>query len=495
MSARLSRDLKANQAALETLFRDCADIRFRSLSQADGAQGLLVYAQGLADVTQLTLGALLPLVVWSDPTEVAARITRAALPVGNVRFMNTRDQAANAVLDGDAVVLVDGFDQAVALTIEAGRQRAIEEPPAETVVRGPREGFNERIDTNIALVRRRLRTPDLKLKSFTIGRRTRTTVILAFVESIADPAPVAEAERRLRAIDIDGVLDSGYIEEFLEARPFSPFPEMQYSERPDTITAHLLEGRFAVFVDGTPAVLTGPITFWSMLQASEDYYERFIVATMLRWMRMLFLGLALFLPALYVAVTTFHQDMLPTNLLLSVASAREPIPFPALLEALLMEVSFEALREAGIRLPKTLGQTISVLGALVIGTAAVQAGIVSAPVVIIVSMTGIASFTIPRHNTAIGIRILRFPMMLVAGAFGLFGVIVGTVLLAVHLCNLESFGVPYLAPIAPLRPKDLGDVAVRAPWWAQGLRPSGPSGRNRRRLPGSGQPAPPQGGR
>lgn len=247
---------------------------------------------------------------------------------------------------------------------------------------------------------------------------------------------------------------------------------MEYTERPDTVTAQLLEGRFAIFVDGTPFALIGPVTMWQMMQASEDYYERFFISNMVRWIRFLFLIMALFLPAIYVAVTTYHHDMLPTTLILSIAAARESIPFPALVEALMMEISFEALREAGIRLPKTVGQAVSILGALVIGQAAVQAGIVSAPIVIVVSLTGIASFTIPRFNFAITVRLLRFPIMLMAGLFGLFGIIIATTLIATHLTKLTSFGVPYMSGYSPYNHTDQKDIVVRAPWWKMTKRPS-----------------------
>jgi len=225
-----------------------------------------------------------------------------------------------------------------------------------------------------------------------------------------------------------------------------------------------VEGRFAILVDGTPFVMIGPITVWQLLQASEDYYERYYISNLIRWLRFGFALIALYLPALYVAVVTFHPDMLPTTLLLSVAAAREAIPFPALVEMLIMEVSFEALREAGIRLPKTVGQAVSILGALVVGQAAVEAGIVSAPVVIIVSLTGIASFTIPRFSLAITIRILRFVMIFAAAAFGLYGLVIATIMLVAHMCNLNSFGVPYLTGLAPFRGRDQQDIFIRAPW-------------------------------
>lgn len=278
-------------------------------------------------------------------------------------------------------------------------------------------------------------------------------------------------QKKNQKIKIDAVLESGYIEEFIEDDTYSPFPQAQYTERPDTVAAQLLEGRFAIFTDNTPFVLTGPITFWRLMQASEDYYERYLMSNLIRWLRYMFLFVALYLPAIYVAVITYHQDLMPTNLMFSVASAREPIPFPAIIEALIMEISFEALREAGVRLPKTIGQTVSILGALVIGTAAVEAGIVSAPMVIIVSLTGIASFTIPRFNLAISIRMLRFPLMFLASIFGIFGIMLGTIILVLHLCNLQSFGIPYLSGISPFKRDEVKDIFVRAPWWTMTRRP------------------------
>lgn len=231
------------------------------------------------------------------------------------------------------------------------------------------------------------------------------------------------------------------------------------------VAAQLLEGRFAIFVDGTPFVLTAPITFWSMPQANEDYYERYMIGNLIRWLRYMFMTVALLLPSLYIAISTYHQDMLPSTLPHSISAAREAIPFPALVEALIMEVAFEALREAGIRAPKTIGQAVSILGALVIGQSAVQAGIVSAPMVIIVSLTGIASFTIPHFNMSISIRILRFPLMFLAGILGLFGIVVGVFIISLHLCRLHSFGIPYMSGFAPYRKNKMKDMFVRAPWW------------------------------
>jgi spore germination protein KA len=260
------------------------------------------------------------------------------------------------------------------------------------------------------------------------------------------------------------VLSSGYIEELISDNPRSPFPLIQSTQRPDALSAALIEGKVALLVDGSPFALIVPITFWFGFQTVEDYYINFIFASMLRILRYLFAFLALALPSIYIAITTYHSEMIPTALTLSLAAAREVVPFPAFMESLMMEITFEALREAGIRLPRPVGQTISIVGALVIGQAAVQAGIISAPIIIVVSLTGIASFLIPHPGMSQAISMLRFPMMLCGATFGLYGVSAGMLAILIHLTTLRSFGVPYLTPVSPLDPRGLWDVVIRAPW-------------------------------
>ncbi|MDF2934770.1 MAG: hypothetical protein K0Q90_143 [Paenibacillaceae bacterium] len=469
-------------AAMKGLFRDCSDVVYHEIVFSHGVKGCLIFIDGIVKTDEIGNHALLPLLGLEDVPAQPAALERQTLMVPQTSRCTSYEEAAEAVLAGNAVLFVQDREEAVVLHIRGGDRRGVEEPQTESVIRGPREGFVENLRTNTALLRFKIKSANLKMKPFIIGEQTKTSVVLCYMEGIIDPKLVEEAAKRLSAIRIDGILESGYIEEMIEDQPLSPFPQLQYTERPDAASAALLEGKFAIFVDGTPFVLIGPVTFWMFMQASEDYYERYIIGNLIRWLRIFFSAVALFLPALYVAVTTFHQDMLPTNLLLSIAVARETIPFPAIVEALIMEVAFEALREAGIRLPKTVGQAVSILGALVIGQAAVQAGIVSAPMVIVVSLTGIASFTIPRFNMAIAIRMLRFPLMLLAGVFGLFGIIIGIVIISAHLCALRSFGVPYLSGIAPFDPKEQKDILVRAPWWKMVTRPGDFAPVNRRRL-------------
>lgn len=489
----LSPRLEENRAALRNIFDGCSDIVFRELKIHREIDALMVFIDGIVDSKDIHDNVLRPLFhrqVNDDRIVTLERLRNQEIALTQFSKVNRMSELLDSVLGGNVALLVDGLDECLILNAIGGKRRSVEEPASEATIRGPREGFTENLRTNTALIRFRVKSPTLKMESLKMGKYTRTNVVLAYMEGIADPRVVDEVRKRLQSIKIDGVIESGYLEELIEDEPFSPFPQLQYTERPDTVASQLLEGRFAIFVDGTPFVLTGPVTFWQMLHASEDYYERFYIGNFIRWLRYVFLFLALFTPALYIAITSYHQDLLPTTLTLTVAASRESIPFPAIVETLIMELSFEALREASVRLPRTIGQSVSILGALVIGQAAVQAGIVSAPMVIIVSLTGIASFTIPRFNFAISIRLLRFPLMILAAAFGLFGIVIGTVWILVHLVSLRSFGVPYMSGAAPYKQDEMKDIFIRAPWWMMVFRPTTYSPANSKRMQKGMKPSP-----
>lgn len=376
-----------------------------------------------------------------------------------------------ALLGGNTILIADGYDEVIIAGTSGWDKRAIEEPQTQTVVRGPKESFTEDIRTNTSLIRRKIRSPDLRFISLRIGRYTQTEVIICYLEGIADERVVTEATSRLERIDTDSILESGFIEEYIEDVTYSPFPTIMNSERPDAIAAGILEGQIAILVDGTPFVLQAPVTFFSFLKSSEDYYQRFDIATFIRAIRYISFFVSMLLPSLYIAITTFHQEMLPTTLLISLAAQREGVPFPALLEALLMEVTFEVLREAGVRMPRVIGSAISIVGALVLGQASVQAGLVSAAMVIIVSFTAISNFVTPALNMAVAARLIRFGLMLLAGSFGLFGILTGCMAILIHLASLRSFGVPYLTPVAPLTVSSFKDTLLRVPRWLLGLRP------------------------
>ena len=471
-ASKLRSGLGENLSQLRSVYQDCFDIVFHEFRYGESVQAVLIYVAGLSNIDEISRMVLTPAAEGPSP-EPGAGIGayRALVTAPSVQVIANMDDAVREIGNGNPVLLIDGESGGLSVGLACWDQRAVQEPEAEAIVRGPREGFIETLQVNTSLLRRKLRTPNLKMRPMSIGQFSQTQVVMVYMEGIADPGLVAEMEERLRRIRIDGVLESGYIEELIQDNPLSPFPQLQSTERPDIAAANLLEGRMVILVEGTPITLIAPVTLFSFLQSAEDYYQNFYFGTAIRWLRYLFSGIALIGPSLYVAIITFHQEMIPTTLLLSMAKSREQIPFPALIEALLMEVTFEALREAGVRLPKQVGAAVSIVGALVIGQAAISAGLVSSPMVMVVAVTGIASFMIPHYTLGITIRLLRFPMMLLAGCLGFFGLILGVLFLLTHLFSMRSFGVPYLSPVATFQRGDFKDSLVRAPLWRMGIRP------------------------
>lgn len=394
------------------------------------------------------------------------------------------------ILVGNCLLLVEGLFVGIELPAQGWAHRNPDEPTSEPVVRGPKEGFVETATVNLSLVRIRLGDPRLRVESHTVGERTQTKVYMLYVVGLALPEIVNEMRDRLSRVCIDSVLEASYIKELIEDTSFTPFPLLRATERPDAVCGDLVEGKVALIINGTPHALVAPHTFWGNLQSPEDYYERWWVSSFVRLLRYFFLFIALYGPAIYVAITTFHHELVPTNLMLSLISSREGVFFPALLEALSMEIAFEALREAGVRLPKPVGQAVSIVGGFVVGDAAVRAGLVSPILVVVISLTGIASFLIPNFSAALAIRLLRFPMTILAGLFGFYGIIVGSLILLAHLSSIRSFGVPYSSPVMPFTAEDLKDLAIRAPWWAMDRRPRFMPTPNRKRQKPDQRPTP-----
>ncbi|GGI45384.1 spore germination protein KA [Paenibacillus marchantiophytorum] len=409
---------------------------------------------------------------------------------GEVRTVGTFAELCENMMCGETILFINGHPLAFSVNTGGGDQRSVEEPSTQSVVRGPRDGFTESIGTNISLIRRRIKSPNLWLETMKIGRVSQTTVSMMYINGIASDKIVAEVRTRLQRIDIDGILESGNIEELIQDETFTPFPTMYNTERPDVAAAGLLEGRVAILVDGTPFILKAPALFVQFFQSAEDYYQRSEFATLIRILRYICFFISLMAPSFYIAVTTFHQELVPSSLLFNLAAQREGIPFPAFVEALLMEVTFEILREAGVRLPKTVGQAVSIVGALVIGQGAVDAGLVSPAMVIVVAITAISNFVIPAFSMGIPIRILRFILMMFAATFGLFGITVGLIGMVQHLCTLRSFGVPYMSPMAPFVLADQKDTIIRLPQWGLFSRPRFISPKNQIRENNSPQTKP-----
>lgn len=376
------------------------------------------------------------------------------------------------ILKGNTVVLIDGLDQGLLINTRSIEKRSIDTPATEQVIRGPREGFIELLGTNISLVRYRLQSSDLRIKATEIGRRTKSKVAVCYMEGIANPDLVKEVDKRLAKIDIDAVLDSGYIEQYIEDNHYSPFPQVQHTERPDKVAANLLEGRVAILVDGSPMALVVPTVFNQFYQTVEDYTERFLLMSALRLARLIALMFSLVFPSLYVAIISFNPELIPTEFAVAVAGGRAGVPFPAIIEVLAIEISMEVLREATIRLPQQVGGALSIVGVLVVGQAAVAAGFASPITVVIIALTTIGSFATPAYNAALALRLLRFPLIIMAGIFGLYGVMIGLILIANHLLSLKSFGVPYMSPLVPGSFEGMKDTVIRSPLSWMKRRPS-----------------------
>lgn len=449
--------LQDQTAALRLAFASCSDIRFQPFKIDGNTECLLVYVEGLVDSSRLDLVILGPL----------SSSSLQELPSILSHFQQQVEVNAviQSVLIGKTAIIIEGLHSVYIADLVNFKQRAILEPGMETSIRGPKEGFTESLATNTSLLRRKIVHPGLKIENYEMGSITNTRMVLCYMEGLVNESILLEARQRInKAKDHTRfILDSSYLEEMIEGNSYSLFPQIMNTERPDSVAACLLEGKVAVIVDGSPNALVLPMTFWSGFQAAEDHYERFIYVTAVRGIRMLLVLLSLMLPSLYVALTTFHPQMIPLYLMMSIAAAREGIPFPTVVETLLMEIMFEGLREAGLRLPKAIGSTISIVGALVIGEAAVQAGFISAPIVMIVAGTGIASFSFPRYSLGLPFRLLRFPFLFLAGLLGLFGVAICTIFILIHMLMLSSFGVPYLSPVAPFESRVLKDTLLRLP--------------------------------
>ncbi|QCJ45108.1 spore germination protein [Bacillus sp. S3] len=479
----LERSLTDNIQKIKELFGNSDDIILREIriGQGDKIRVCIIFTDGLVDSqsTQNFIMETLMIDFRTADVEKERRTGENLLPylkesvltVGDIQDIGDLTNLLDSLLNGKVILLFDGYTEGFAIEMKGGKERSVEEPTTETTIRGPREGFTENIRVNTALLRRKIRDHNLWIESRKIGKVSKTNLSIMYIKGIANEKIVKEVRKRLDRIKIDSVLESGYIEELIQDGIWTPFPTMYHSERPDAIAADLFEGRVAILVDGTPFVITVPVMFSQFLQSPEDYYNRADITTLLRILRYVGFIIALLAPSFYIAITTFHQEMLPTLLLITLAAQREGVPFPAFIEALAMEVSFEILREAGLRMPKAIGQAVSIVGTLVIGSAAVDAGFVSAAMVIVVAITAIASFIVSNYELSIAIRMLRFPFMAIAASFGLFGIIVGLIALVLHMCSLRSFGVPYMAPFGPFIKEDQKDAIFRFPRWAMGTRP------------------------
>ena len=376
-------------------------------------------------------------------------------------YVESESEAEEYLLAGDGLLFLDGEPGCLRIAVRKYETRSVSEPPTEGIVKGPREGFVESIKTNLSLIERKLRTPDLCVKRLKVGRRTKTDVAVVYIRGIADENVAKEIEKRLGAVDIDGVIDSQYLQTFLEPRPYSVFNQSGTCEKPDIAAAKLLEGRVAVLCDGTPIVITLPYVFFEDVQSSEDYYERSTYASFIRVTRVISLLIGLLLPGAFVALEVFHFSVLPQQLLITVVNATKGVPFPPLAEILFVMFLFEIIREAGVRMPQAMGLAMSIVGALVLGETAVKAGMIGSPAVMIVALSSICTYTVP--NAAGSSTVLRLLFTVAGGLLGLYGMLVSVTAALLYVLSLDSYGSPYLAPFAPRVKPDVQDGLLKTP--------------------------------
>ena len=448
---RISTDLQLNIDRYQRLFADCADIKMRrmALGQNKSRECFIAYIEVSVSNMLLettALGRALAYLGEAPDEEVNSVLDKNAMGISDVTPFLYVEDAAQGMLTGDAILFVDGYDKALKIADKGYPGAAIKEPDSEKSIRGSREGFTDSIKMNTALIRKRLRSTRVRVKELEQGVRSHTKVDMVYMQDLANPMVLEEIQKRLEAYEIDGVLDSGVIEQLAERKWYSPFPQFQTTQRPDRAALAVMEGRVVVLSDNSPVALILPTDFNSFIKTSDDYYNRFEEATFARILRYFAVFFSMALPGLYLAVTNFHTQILPTPLLLSFWEARIGVPFPAALEVILMELSFELLREAGVRLPGAMGNTIGIVGGLIIGQAAVDANIVSPIVVIVVAFTALCSFSIPNEAFAFSFRILKFFLIIMSAWLGFFGLLVGLLVILIHLSRLKSFGIPYLMP-------------------------------------------------
>jgi spore germination protein len=465
----IKNDILENEKNFKNMFQNCSDFIFREITIHSEIKLLLIYVDGMVNTDIITSNVLKPLLYDGLPQgfgpidSVAQMCEQEHLSLLQTKKLSNYEDIAEHIVKGNVAILADGEDSALLADVSKFETRAIQEPYNEATIRGSKEGFAELLRMNTVMLRRILATPKLKFESLKIGKLTKTDVVIAYIDEIVSISVLNEVRKRINQIQIDGIIESGYIEEFIEDTHLSPFPQMMVTERPDSVASGLLEGKVAILINGSGCALLVPMTFWDGLKAPDDYYERFLFVSLIRCVRYIFAFFSLLFPSVYIALTNFHPEMVPQKLMMTIATLRETAPFPTVIEVFLMEFMFEGLREAGIRLPRQIGPLVSIVGALVIGDAAVRAGIISAPIVIVVAAAGISSFIIPRYRSGYPFRMLRFPLLIISGTFGLVGLAIGIIAILIHLIHLSSFGTPYLTPVAPLVTRRLKDLLIRWP--------------------------------
>lgn len=488
-STKISVSLRKNEQYIRKKCENCADILIRPMRLGEGpkADCLMVYIEVAVSNMMLDDSAIGRMVnhFWEiSGDEIREFIDHNSLGIADVQKLETLEEAMAAMLAGNAVFFVDGYDRAMKISSRGYPNAGVSEAETEKVLRGSREGFCDSVKINSALVRKRIRDTRLKVEEKQCGVRSHTVVQILYIEDIVKEELLEEIKERLDSFRIDGILDSGMIEQLTEEQWYSPFPQFHTTERPDRAAQELLNGKVVVICDNSPFVLILPGAFQSFMESSEDWYNRFEIISFLRVLRYLAVFAATLLPGLYLAMIRFHTQILPANLIFSFSQAREGVPFSSVVELVFLELSFELLREAGVRIPGALGNAVGIVGGLIVGQAAVEANIVSPVVVIIVALTALGSLAIPNEEFASAFRLLKYGFLFLGGYLGIYGIVLGGYLVVAHLAGLLSFGVPYLVPFVEKndQQRESGGKILRYPFRKRKIRPLYAREEQKRRL-------------
>lgn len=470
-NTKLTDNLIQNTKLVKEVFQRDTDFTLRSFHLFGKTPAMALFISSLVDNEKINRDIIQPLQAPKEiynKSSVSKKYTLQYLLNDFLYFSEGEIKCElpsilDALLQGRTVIFIDGENECLILDTLKREKRGITEPETERVVRGPREGFIEQLQTNLSLLRYRLPVPEFRAKPIEVGEKTKTKIAICYLENIASDELINEVKQRIQDIGIDRILDAGYIEQFIQDNPRSPFPQVLNTERPDKAVGNILEGRVAILVDGSPYALIVPAVFNQFYQTSEDYVSRTLMSSIIRSIRYMALLFSLTFSSLYVTVLSFHPEMIPAKFVVAASSGRAGVPFPVVVEVLLMELAMEILREATIRMPQQVGGALSIVGVLVIGQAAVSAGFVSPITVVIIALSTIGSFATPSYNAAITFRMLKFPLIVLSGFIGLLGLAVGLMFIINHMLSLRSFGVPYFSPITPWNKEGIKDSIIRAP--------------------------------
>ena len=490
---KISTDINENLKLIKQIFHlpenNDVIIREFNIQLNTSYRAFAVFMDGLVDKVTLHHSVFEPLMILSNINKtykntinIVDYLLDNLVIVNQVKKANIYGDAIDAIILGETAVFIENSQEILILETRGWKDRAVGEPIIEKTVRGPHEGFCENYKTNIGLIRKFLPNHNMVNDILYIGTEQKNHCGVLYIKNIVNPKLVNEVKRRLNNIKTDLVIGNCSLEQYIEDHPFMIFPQTMNTERPDRVASALVEGKVVIIISNSPNALIVPTNFWSLFHSSEDIYHRFPIASFLRMLRYFSALLTTFLPAMYISITNYHHELLPTDLLFAIAGAREKVPFPTIIEILILEISFELIREAGIRIPGVVGPTLGIIGALALGQAAVAASIVSPLLIIIVAITGIGSFAIPDYNLSFTFRLLRFAYIFAAVALGMFGISILAFIQLAFMCNMKSFGVPYLTPIAPWT-KGMKDLIIRFPLWEQEKTPDETNAIKKKRQP------------